>query len=179
MKENNDKHQIVLSREYFDRILEAALSPGSFGQLKPAEVTSIQWHVRKYNSAYRDEKRKERETMEAAYKKHRAHAIALLNGYIGKTVYVRTISMTGIVIPCKLRGTGQYKCAVVVEAPPTTRHPASRRPPISKSAPKDKHLISCPASNVQLEPPAGYLFHDKLGIYFDPAYPPPRFFHWG
>jgi len=118
MKENNDPHQIVISREYFDELVRMAKrqpyssdvtgGKGVLASMRHDRLTlpRILWHVRKFNTRYKEEQTKQREDKQTEWKRLRNQTIDLLKNYEGKVVYVDGFHPANKHLPMLLIGRG-------------------------------------------------------------------------
>jgi uncharacterized protein YjiS (DUF1127 family) len=88
MKENFDKHHVILSREMFDELRLAAMR-GDF-EANTRTVPRVMRHVRKYNLPLHQERLAELAKEQNEWHEKRRRVIAVINEYHGtnKQVYV-------------------------------------------------------------------------------------------
>lgn len=94
MKENYDPHQVIISREYFDKLVELAKPndcPVSLTE-KPNQtiIGRILWHARKYNRQLHNERQVQVEVnlVSKRMSRRRRRKILLKYAGTGKQVYV-------------------------------------------------------------------------------------------
>jgi hypothetical protein len=94
MKENFDPHQVVISREYFDKLIEMA-QPNDHTAGRPTHpnqtiLARILWHARKFNRHLHNERQVEVETDLVSKRMKRNWRMKIVKKYAGtrEKVYV-------------------------------------------------------------------------------------------
>lgn len=92
MKENFDPHQVVISREYFDKLVEMAKPKDHFAgtENRPNQtiLARILRHARKFNRALRAERQVKVAADFASRREKRQRAHQIAREYMDKTVYI-------------------------------------------------------------------------------------------
>jgi hypothetical protein len=89
MKDNNDKHQVVMSREMYESLLRFAEEGAKhIPALSPHyKLNRVKWHVRKYNTVLRHERQMEVANAEIEYQSQKRDVARVLKHYSGKEVW--------------------------------------------------------------------------------------------
>lgn len=90
MEQNTDPQQIVISREYFDKLLRAA---SMSNVMEPSDVhpnrtlaSAVSWHARKYNPHYKEEIERARDERQKAYQRDKNFALDFVRKYRNQVI---------------------------------------------------------------------------------------------
>lgn len=125
MEQNHDPHQIVISREYFDKLVHAAEASGI---MEPSSVhpnrtlaSAVRWHVRKFNPAYKQEQHINRLTKEQKHQANKAHALAVAKRFRGQLIAAEPMGWNRL-LPLIVIGVHQHaKDKLLVKFPKAER----------------------------------------------------------
>ena len=126
MKENTDPHQIVISREYFDKLIALARDNDHTAR-RPNHpnqtiLARIQWHARKYNPAYKLEQAQERFADQQRYKADKERALEFAKKYQGKVITFIFINdlTSALVIGVSKHDKTRIQCKRLFQSKPVT-----------------------------------------------------------
>ena len=112
MIENTDPHQVVMSRETFDKLFQAALMGG---HLPERDAARMMWHIRKYNRPLHEERQQEVQNYVQQMQVLRQLVYTLSRYHLGEEVMVKRVFST---IPARLIGRDpNRKFCMLVEGP--------------------------------------------------------------
>jgi len=92
MKENKDRHQVVIAREMYDDLMYLAAIGDNERNGDTATVSQVRRHAQKYNKHLHEERQVEVAKQEAEYRELRGKVIAMIISHTGEMVWLRQVA---------------------------------------------------------------------------------------